>query len=137
MGLDVKKPSNFLTDHSKTVLLLWILFVICVSCLSVILSYLFLADLWSTAGKQLNHLALLYVMFSCVFVTFNNGVLGQVLYLIVSIPDLCLLPYFVAWEQQRRRPVCASMQSDWHLYYSFSVKKKLFLSYVSCKFPVF
>ena len=38
-------------------------------------------------------LALLCVMFRCVFVTFPCGVLGQVWYLIVSIPDLCLL-YF-------------------------------------------
>ena len=54
-----------------------------------ILSCLFLAalcspDLW----------ALLYVIFSCLFVTFPYGVLGQVWYLIVSIPDICLLPYF-------------------------------------------
>ena len=33
-------------------------------------------------------------MFYCVFVTFHCGVLGQVLILIVSIPDLCLLTYF-------------------------------------------
>ena len=39
-------------------------------------------------------LALLCVMFSCVFVTFPHGVLNQVLYLIVSILDLCALPYF-------------------------------------------
>ena len=39
-------------------------------------------------------LALLYVMFSCVFVNFPSGVIGQVWYFIVSIPDLCLLPYF-------------------------------------------
>ena len=38
---------------------------------------------------------LYYITFSCVFVTLPHGVLGQVLYLIVSIPDLCLLPYFV------------------------------------------
>ena len=38
-------------------------------------------------------LALLYVMFSCVFVTFLRGVLGQVWYLIVSIPDRCLLTF--------------------------------------------
>ena len=30
----------------------------------------------------------------CVFVTFLCGVLGQVWYLIVSLPDLCLLSYF-------------------------------------------
>ena len=29
-----------------------------------------------------------------VFVTFPNGVLGQVWYLIVSIPDICLHPHF-------------------------------------------
>ena len=42
-----------------------------------------------------DHLALLFVMFSCVLVTFTNGVLGHVWYLIVSIPDNFLLPYFV------------------------------------------
>ena len=55
----------------------------------VILYCLFLAC-WERADL----LALLCVMFSCVFVTFPYGVLGQVWYLIVSIPDLCLLTYF-------------------------------------------
>ena len=31
----------------------------------------------------------------CVFVTFPGGIMGQVRYLIVSILDLCHLPYFV------------------------------------------
>ena len=31
----------------------------------------------------------------CEFVTFPFGILGQVWYLIVSIPDLCTLTYFV------------------------------------------
>ena len=44
--------------------------------------------------ERANQLALLYVMFSCVFVTFPCGVLGQVWYLIVPIPDICLLTYF-------------------------------------------
>ena len=39
-------------------------------------------------------LALLFVMFFMCFVTFPFGVLGQAWYLIVSIPDVCLLPYF-------------------------------------------
>ena len=40
-------------------------------------------------------LALLHVMFSCCcFVTFLCGVMGQLWYLIVSIPDICLLSYF-------------------------------------------
>ena len=33
------------------------------------------------------------VMFSCVFVTFPYSVLGQLWYLIVSIPDLCLFSF--------------------------------------------
>ena len=47
-----------------------------------------------TCWERANLLALLYVMFSCGFVTCPCGVLGQVWYLIVSIPDLCLLTYF-------------------------------------------
>ena len=47
-----------------------------------------------TCWERADLLALLYVMFSCVFVTFPCGVLGRVWYLIVSIPDLCLLTYF-------------------------------------------
>ena len=48
-------------------------------------------------------LALLYVMFFkfCVFVTFLCYGLGQVWYLIISIPDLCLLPYFVVSRRFR------------------------------------
>ena len=41
--------------------------------------------------ERVDLLALLCVMFSCVFFTFQYGVLGQVCYLIVLIPDLCLL----------------------------------------------
>ena len=32
----------------------------------------------------------------CAFVTFPFGILGQVWYLIVSIPDLCTLTYFIS-----------------------------------------
>ena len=46
---------------------------------------------WERAGL----LALLCVMFPRVFVTFPCVVLGQVWYLIVSIPDLCLVPYYL------------------------------------------
>ena len=34
-----------------------------------------------------------FVMFGCVFVTFPCGILGQVWFLIVLIPDLCHLSY--------------------------------------------
>ena len=50
---------------------------------SVMLSCLFLAALWSPAGERDNLLALLCVSISH---------MGQVWYLIVSIPDLCILP---------------------------------------------
>ena len=36
----------------------------------------------------------MYVKFSCVFVTFPCVVLGQVWYLIVSIPSICFLTYY-------------------------------------------
>ena len=47
-----------------------------------------LAASWFFDGKELTSL-LSFVMFNCVFVTFPWGILGQVWYLIVSIPDLC------------------------------------------------
>ena len=50
------------------------------------LSRLFIAALWSPAGKGLTSW-LSFVMFNCVFVTFPCGNLGQVWNLIVSIPD--------------------------------------------------
>ena len=53
------------------------------------LSCLFLEDLWSPAEKGLTSFWLF-----CVFVTFPICVAGQVWYLIVLIPDLCLSLYF-------------------------------------------
>ena len=47
-----------------------------------------------TSWERADLLAFLCVVFSCVFVIFPCGVLGQVWYLIVSIPELCLLLYF-------------------------------------------
>ena len=55
---------------------------------------LFIAALWSPAWKGLTSW-LSFVMFYCVFDTFPCGILGQVWYLIVSIPDLFQLSYFV------------------------------------------
>ena len=64
---------------------------LCYLCLvSVILSRLFIAALWPLAGKRLTYL-FLFVMLNCAFVTFPCGILSQVWYLIVSIPDLCTL----------------------------------------------
>ena len=57
------------------------------------LSRRFIAALWSPAGKGLTSW-LLYVMSNCDLVTFPYGILCQVWYLIVLIPDLCHLSYF-------------------------------------------
>ena len=61
---------------------------------------LFIDALWSPAGKGLTSW-LSFVVSNCELVTFPfSGILGQVWYLIVSIPDLCTLTYF-AHNQQR------------------------------------
>ena len=65
--------------------------VVCVSCLHDFLSIH--CSLVVNCWESDNLLALLYVTFSCVIATFPCGVLGQVWYLIVSIPNLCLLTY--------------------------------------------
>ena len=68
---------------------------LCYLCLVVMLSRLLIAALWSPVWKGLTSW-LSCVLFGCVFVTFPGGILGQVWYLIVSIPDLCHVSYFVA-----------------------------------------
>ena len=57
-----------------------------------ILNLYFFLIIHLSKEERAQFLALLYVMFTCEFVTFPYGILGQVWYLIVSIPDLCLLP---------------------------------------------
>ena len=52
--------------------------------------------------KRADLLAFLYVMFSCFFFAFPYSVLGQVWYLIVSIPELCLLPYILVLGKKAR-----------------------------------
>ena len=69
----------------------------CYLCIvSVMLSGLFIVALRSHAGKGLTFRTFVHVRnFYCCSVSFPCGVLGQVSYLIVSITDLYLLPYFV------------------------------------------
>ena len=62
------------------------------------LSRLSTSAMWSPDGKGLTSW-FLFVMFNCVFVTFPCGILGQVWYLIVSIPDLCSFYFFVVTFQ--------------------------------------
>ena len=59
--------------------------------------------LWSPGGigLPLGSPVHVYLTFCCVFVAFPYGALGQLWYLIVSIPDLCLLPYFKRKHHRR------------------------------------
>ena len=57
---------------------MWCIFVIYVSCL------------WSPTAKGLTSW-LSFVMLKCVFITFPYDILGQMWYLVVSIPDFCHL----------------------------------------------
>ena len=86
--------SNFLTDRSKAVFLfvnlfryLLFLFVFANTrfCLLQPCSHLL--------GKSRPLGSIECDVVLC-FITFLSGALGQVWHLIVSIPDLCLLPYF-------------------------------------------
>ena len=65
-----------------------------VLCLLCLCARLFICALLSPAGKGLTSW-LSFVMSNCEFVTFLIGILCQMWYLIVSIPDLCTLTYFV------------------------------------------
>ena len=85
-----------------------------------------------TCWERTYLLALLYVMFSCVFVTFPSGGLGQVCYLVVLIPDLCLLPnfaYILAYTPQPL-PSCLSLYKCIQ-YLPISQRFLLFLPYKS------
>ena len=54
---------------------------------------MFVVALWSPVGKLLTSWFFFLCDISCAFLTFPYVVLGQVWYLIVSIPDLCSLSY--------------------------------------------
>ena len=67
---------------------------LCYLCLLfVMVSRLFIAALWSPAGKRLTSW-LLFVVSNSVFVPFLCCILGQMRFLNVSIPDICRLSYF-------------------------------------------
>ena len=86
------KPfSDFSTDRSKAVLLLWIFFAIYVSHLCELICFFSVpCSIGITFWERADRLALLCVMFPCGLVTFQYGVSAHVWYFIVSIADLCL-----------------------------------------------
>ena len=66
---------------------------LCLCLVFLMFSCLFIAALWSPAGKRLT-LALDGDVY-CIFVTFPCGILGQVWLMIVWFPDPCCLSCFV------------------------------------------
>ena len=75
----------------------------------VMLSHLFIAALWSPAGKGMTSW-LLFVISNCDFVTFQCGILGQVWYLIVLILDLCRLSLY---EDMKDASTCMNEKSKY------------------------
>ena len=69
-----------------------------VLCLLCLCARLFLCALWSPAEKGLT--SWLSFVVSTVSWSLSIGILGQVWYLIVSIPDLCTLTYFAQGPQR-------------------------------------
>ena len=65
-----------------------------VFCLICLCERLFIFALWSPARKRANLFALVCGVLWLIACHFPIGILGQVWYLIVTIPDLCTLTYF-------------------------------------------
>ena len=100
---------KYFTDHSKAVLLLWIICVVCALCLSCFrVSYLLPCGHLKRNGWSL--FALVCEVY-CDFVTFQFGILGQVWYLTVSIPYPCCLSYFVTSHQEYHTGQCLTKLS--------------------------
>ena len=102
-------PVKYFTVRSKAVLLLLIIcvFVFCVSHAFAPVHCCLVVTCWERADllALVGDVNCIFVTFPCgilalvgdvycIFVTFPCGILGQVWYLIVSFPDLCLLSYF-------------------------------------------
>ena len=96
---DLSPPVKYFTDRSKVVLLLWIFYFFFLSCVC----YAFVrVCLYVPCGHLLVKWLtswLSFVVSNCAFVTcvchVPIGIIGQVWYLIVSIPNLCTLTYFI------------------------------------------
>ena len=71
-----------------------------VLCLLCLCPRLFICASWSPAGKELT--SWLSFVVSTVSLSLPIGILGQVWYLIVSIPDLCTHTYFYRYHKIRK-----------------------------------
>ena len=100
-------PVKYFTDRSKAVLLLWIFYVFVLSCVC----YVFVrVCLYVLCGHLLGKGWPLGSRLWCLLWVchFPNDILGQVWYLIVSIPDLCTLTYFKLNNEKKH---------DWNTFY--------------------
>ena len=82
-----------------------------VLCLLCLCARLFIFALWSPAGKGLT--SWLSFVVSAVVCHFPIGILGQVWYLIVSIPDLCTLTYFAKAETFIQERIKLEQEKIW------------------------
>ena len=89
---DLTYSIRIFTDHSMAVLLLWIFFVTYVSSLSCYLVVYLLQSCGHLLRKGWPLGSLVCDVLLC-FITFRWGGQGQLWYLSVSVPDLCILPY--------------------------------------------
>ena len=94
--LSVRWFEHFLLTFKGGVSFVWTFLLLMFSVFHAVLSVH--CSLVATCSERAGLLALLYVMFSCVIVTFPCVVHGQVCYLIVSIPDFCLLLNYIYHE---------------------------------------
>ena len=94
-GWQLSPPVIFLLTVPRRFFFRGSFFAIFVSRVSLLYCLVCSLQPWKRAGL----FALLCVMFSCVFVSFLYGVSGHVWYLIVSIPDFCLLIYFCNFNE--------------------------------------
>ena len=87
---------------------------LCYLCLVfVMFSRLFIA-LWSHAGNRLTSW-LSFVMFNCVFITFPCSFLGQVWYLMASIPGLAAFLIYFFIQKGRKEYDSSVFVKEWCL----------------------
>ena len=80
-------PSNMFQPSSKILTIPWRCFL-----WTLMLFVTVTCSIDVTCWEKTDLLGFVYAMLSCIFVMFPYGVLGQCWYLIVSIPNHCLIP---------------------------------------------
>ena len=131
---------KYFTDPSKAVLLLWSFFLSCVR-----YAFARICTLWSPAGKGVTSW-LSFIVSNCDFVTFPIGILGQVWYLTLSIPNICP-PYLFRPIDPPPRPgsgggveaglrakylfPCCCIHVKFEMQHNHVLKKLIFLSFDS------